>query len=321
MATKLKILVDSYFPYELASRDVEITSIKDYKSRKMLRLVPTFILLYYFGFRFDILMTARKDGKFLGLLYYVIKPANIKHVLYEFIYDFDKTNLRTYISRLIWIICIRKIDKIFVQSSAEISYYAKLFRVNKRKFIFIPVGIPFHNNFVGPSHKGYIFSGGKTNRDYSLFIKALSQTGITSVIVASSKDARLFQGVPTNFKIYFDIDQAMYQDLLAQSKVVVVPLRSGVSSRGQIVLLQAMALGKPVICTDVPSIRDYLKDGINGFFVPPGDFVALRNKILSVYEDTQLLNEIGLMAYNTAKNSFGTKNFQANFLSSLENVF
>jgi glycosyltransferase involved in cell wall biosynthesis len=45
-------------------------------------------------------------------------------------------------------------------------------------------------------------------------------------------------------------------------------------------LLEGMACGAPVICTDVASMPEVVKDGITGFVVPPNDPHALREKIL-----------------------------------------
>ncbi|MGH7918000.1 MAG: glycosyltransferase, partial [Candidatus Binataceae bacterium] len=44
-------------------------------------------------------------------------------------------------------------------------------------------------------------------------------------------------------------------------------------------LLEAMACGTPVICTEVASMPEIVEDGVNGFIVPPNDPTALREKI------------------------------------------
>jgi glycosyltransferase involved in cell wall biosynthesis len=44
-------------------------------------------------------------------------------------------------------------------------------------------------------------------------------------------------------------------------------------------LLEGMACGRPVICTDVASMPEIVRDNITGFVVPPNDPVALRAKI------------------------------------------
>jgi glycosyltransferase involved in cell wall biosynthesis len=66
--------------------------------------------------------------------------------------------------------------------------------------------------------------------------------------------------------------------LYARAAVVVVPLERPMLS-GVTVALEAMAMGKPVILTHNPHVRDFLVDGEHGFFVPAGDASAMREKI------------------------------------------
>ncbi|HFO9818223.1 TPA: glycosyltransferase, partial [Escherichia coli] len=57
------------------------------------------------------------------------------------------------------------------------------------------------------------------------------------------------------------------QDWLEKSSVFVLPTsyREGVPR----VIQEAMAIGRPVITTNVPGCRDIINDGINGFLIPP----------------------------------------------------
>ena len=67
--------------------------------------------------------------------------------------------------------------------------------------------------------------------------------------------------------------------LYARSRFVVIPLLPTDTDNGITVMTEAMAMGKPVICTRVAGQRDLLEDGVNGIFVPPGDARALRQAI------------------------------------------
>lgn len=59
---------------------------------------------------------------------------------------------------------------------------------------------------------------------------------------------------------------------LAQADWVVLPsYREGLSR----VLLEAGAMGRPAITTDVPGCRDVVEDGVNGFLVAPRDAASL----------------------------------------------
>ena len=65
-------------------------------------------------------------------------------------------------------------------------------------------------------------------------------------------------------------------DVLSQATVVVLPsYREGLPK----VLIEAAAAGRPIITTDVPGCREVVKDGVNGFIVPPQDAAALAGAI------------------------------------------
>ena len=72
--------------------------------------------------------------------------------------------------------------------------------------------------------------------------------------------------------------RALYQ----QADVFVLPSeREGMP----LVLLEALAMGLPVVATDIPGVRDLVADGRNGFLVPPGDPAAMRAALLRVTAD------------------------------------
>ena len=60
-----------------------------------------------------------------------------------------------------------------------------------------------------------------------------------------------------------------------------------------IVLVEAMSQGLPVVATDVQGVPSIVKDGINGYLVPPRDEKALAARIISLLENTQLAKEMG----------------------------
>ena len=65
-------------------------------------------------------------------------------------------------------------------------------------------------------------------------------------------------------------------------------------------ILEAMALGKPVVCTDVGGNRELVNHGETGLLVPPGDAKALAEAIISLLSNQKILEN---MATN-AKRSF-----------------
>lgn len=60
-----------------------------------------------------------------------------------------------------------------------------------------------------------------------------------------------------------------------------------------LVLLESMACGTPVICTDVASMPEFVQNGVTGFIVPPNDPRALRERINYLLQNPGEAAEMG----------------------------
>jgi len=65
------------------------------------------------------------------------------------------------------------------------------------------------------------------------------------------------------------------RDLYARSRFVVAPLVPSESDNGVTVILEAMVMGKPVVCSRTRGQVDVVQDGVTGIYVP-GDAVAVE---------------------------------------------
>lgn len=59
-------------------------------------------------------------------------------------------------------------------------------------------------------------------------------------------------------------------------------------------LLEALAVGLPVVTTPVGAIPEIIEDGNNGFLIQPGDYAALARCIIQLLEDEPLRQRMGL---------------------------
>lgn len=60
-----------------------------------------------------------------------------------------------------------------------------------------------------------------------------------------------------------------------------------------VVLMEALASARPVIATQVAGVSELVKDGVNGFVVPPGDADSLARRIGELADDPALRNRMG----------------------------
>lgn len=81
-------------------------------------------------------------------------------------------------------------------------------------------------------------------------------------------------------------------DYYAASDMFVLPSVNRLEAFG-IVLLEAMACGKPVICTNLAGVRDKVIDHNAGIVVKPKNVRALRDAILKIADNFELCKEFG----------------------------
>jgi glycosyltransferase involved in cell wall biosynthesis len=136
------------------------------------------------------------------------------------------------------------------------------------------------------SEDGSIFAGGFSNRDYDLLLQAAEPLAAPLVIVASARNS-VAAPSNTHTTIHRDLPEAEFEDLLARSSVVVMPLRSQGEACGQSVLLRVLRNGKPLVATRHESIEEYLGADYPGF-VPHNDVDALRAALASALSEPAL---------------------------------
>jgi len=69
-------------------------------------------------------------------------------------------------------------------------------------------------------------------------------------------------------------------------------------------LVEAMAAGKPIIATDIPSVREILDSGKSGIVVPPANSEAIARSLDLLLSDRALAENLGNAARERALSSF-----------------
>lgn len=150
----------------------------------------------------------------------------------------------------------------------------------------------FSPGSTSSANAGVVFAG-----------RLLPHKGVDSIIEAMPSDLplhiigqpmddryyELLRSLAQGKKVEFHHDFSDHQLVQAYSQALCVVLpsvyRTVYGQEGKIpellgqTLLEGMACGRPVICTDVASMPEIVRDGITGFVVPPNDPIALRARI------------------------------------------
>lgn len=79
---------------------------------------------------------------------------------------------------------------------------------------------------------------------------------------------------------------------------------SSLSEGLPLVLLEAMAAGRPAVCTAVGGIPEVVAAGENGMLVPVHDTAGLAAKVLAILQDQELARSLGARAKATVEERF-----------------
>ena len=84
-----------------------------------------------------------------------------------------------------------------------------------------------------------------------------------------------------------------------KATIVVLPYLTATGTSG--VFHLACGFGKPIVASDLPEIRELIKEGASAILVPPGDAKELKKAIAKLLDNPELRKEIGSRNYNFAQ--------------------
>lgn len=197
------------------------------------------------------------------------------------------------------------------------SYAGEYYRKHPEKFFEIPNGVD--TNFFTPQQDieqmkmrmGYadrrivLFVGGLDRAHYFkgivYLLKAFSSlppssllfiVGNGDMLSQYQKQARLLQ-IEDRVIFFTDVSQQELPDYYNLCDVFVLPSIDSSEAFG-IVLLEAMACGKPVVASNLPGVRTLVEGAKSGFLVEPKDIKNLRLAIESILQDQRAAKEMGM---------------------------
>ncbi|WP_187148744.1 glycosyltransferase family 4 protein [Methanosarcina thermophila] len=236
-------------------------------------------------------------------------------------------------------------EKIFVTSIdyCKNSFLSELYEKNPDKIVEIPNGVDIEK--YNPKNDGSIIRKRLNIEDKKiiLFVGALDKPHFfkgVDVLLESFKricnsnfhliivgDGDLKQNyiekankLGVNSQVTFagrvsDEDLPLYY---AASDVTVLPSTTMGEAFG-LVLVEAMATGKPVIASNLPGVRSVVDDGENGFLVTPGDSESLASKINNLLTDDELCSIFGIAARTKVEEKYNWVNIARDLEDTLVN--
>jgi glycosyltransferase involved in cell wall biosynthesis len=175
---------------------------------------------------------------------------------------------------------------------------------------FVPFGVDTEHFAPRPDVQvdtDVVSIGTDPRRDRELFLAlARAHPEWSFRLVLPSADATRLVGVPANVAVETNLPFELVADRLARARAVVLPVRDNSYSGATTVLLQGMAVGKPVVATRTAAIATgyRLEDGVNCLLVSPGSLAELDAAVERVLADDSVAAPLGEAGRETVLRHF-----------------
>lgn len=119
-----------------------------------------------------------------------------------------------------------------------------------------------------------------------------------------SVDTELFEWSKTQERVIYCGSTNEVQKYMAAMDCYVMPsYREGFG----LTVLEAGAMGLPVICTNIPGPTDAIHNEVNGLIVEKKDSKAIEDAVLRIYSDRELAKQLGAAGYENVKENYEQK--------------
>ena len=223
----------------------------------------------------------------IALLQYWPALREPRHVIVQFIASEVSPGAGSWLKHLVRRLLLRTVSLVICSSSEEVAYYREIFGWPASKAAFVPFHTDARLLDVKPVEEEppFVLSAGRSYRDFAVLARAVAGTGIRTEVVCGRGGPGLTE-VPAEMRVIEEVPLADLMEKMRRATIVVLPLLPKRISTGQTVLLQAMALGKPVVATATAGTNDYIEPGHDGVLVPAGDAAAMREAIRMLWNDS-----------------------------------
>jgi len=269
------------------------------------RVMPALLALRAFARRrrFDAVCSwSTPVGVCYGLLNRLAgRRGGPRHILRDFHVNMEREDWRYRLRLGLLRTALPGIDTLLCTSREEAPLYAETFALEPARIRFFPDVPPsqFLAVRTAAAVSDYIFAYGNSDRDFDTLLKAVQGLGHQTIILSQQFAPR--RPVPPGVQIVSDrVSMPKIQEIIQAAAVVVVPLEHYRVAAGQNSLLEAMALGRPVIVTENFATREYTVHGRTALLCPAGDAACMAQLLRQVFADRSAAEAMAARARQAA---------------------
>lgn len=191
---------------------------------------------------------------------------------------------------------LRQMDGLWTLSRPQVAAVQEWLGADSPPVHFLPFGVDheFYAPAPYPDRPHIVSGGGDRDRDPATLFAALDQVlrvrpGVAVTVQTGSKLAP-----PDGVIVVPTLTHVEMARMLASASVVAIPTRANMHASAITVALEAMSVGRPVVVSDTPGMRDdYFADGFDSFVVPTYDADALAERVIWLLDHPDQAAEIG----------------------------
>ena len=250
---------------------------------------------------FDVIISWQmRIGICYGILKRIIHSGKPPiHIIQDFHIDLTQTRLFYRFQIALLKLAIPGIDYFCCTSTEEEAIYSRLFKIPRNCIVFLPL-VESPDNFEKQAYleQDYIFSYGKSDRDFDTLIRSVSPLNIKTYIL--SPKYKPLVSVPKNVFILRDyVSDKELAKWIATSRIVVIPLKDYHVSAGQISMLEVMSLARPLIITENMATKEYAVHKQTALFFKAGNDKELTEHIQYLWNHREVAKQIWQQALQT----------------------
>lgn len=237
-------------------------------------------------------------------------------VLSPFIYTSRRGSRIEALRRAYYAWVLRHVDVAIVHSRLEVDGYRALFPRVATRFAYVPFGLNVDGREALIAEAAtlaprapVLVAAGKSGRDYATLFQAVQGLNVELRVICDHLAAVPPPPPGARITVLGDCHGNAYLREIAGASIVIVPLAVSDISAGQMVIVQAKALARPLIITDTPTTRDYAANGHDALLVPLADAGAMRAAITTLLGDDALRARLASNAAASYAHDNGTHAF------------
>jgi hypothetical protein len=230
----------------------------------------------------------------------------------------------------LWRLALRRVDLVLCIRSGDVTTYGRRFGVPAHRCRFITMPAPTVSVVDGPGEAGpdaegerdgvsegaepYIYSAGISRRDWGLLFRACAVVPHRCIVSTPEHDVAHLD-VPPNVDVRPALSPEEGRRLMRRAAVVAVTFEETDLACGPLIVLDALAMGIPVVANDTNACRDYIEDGTTGLLSGTHDVEGLAHNLASLMDDPRRRRTMGEQARRAAEGQLSLAVFQGRLAS------